>query len=208
MKNVTVGQVLDGFIDWAVFIGASGICMLRSMELFSRYSPETVFGFADVKIWYGVLSALLVEGLLVVIKVSMSHTKTAWNWLFNLGLIVMLWAMSAGAQVLDPIINKGQFDTLPGPVQGLVTIGIPLIPSLILAAVMARGLIRTIPDELTEQAAKTRAGQFFEGRSAPAFQQVIEPAAAELHRSEDGPAGDAPFSGGEAGDEPDAEVSA
>jgi len=188
MKKVTVGQALDGFIDWAVFIAASGICMLRSMELFSRYSPETVFGFTDVQTWYGVLSALLVEGLLVVIKISMSHTRTAWNWLFNLGLIVMLWAMSAGAQVIDPIINRGEFDSLPGVVRGLVTIGIPLIPSLILAAVMARGLIRTVPDELTEQAeaVTTKAGKLFQGRAAPVFQQVIEPAVAKAHRDQEG----------------------
>ena len=148
MKKITIGQVIDGFIDWAVFIGASGICMLRTAEIFSHFSPDKILGFSGVSTLYGIMSALLVEGLLIVVKISLTSTKTAWNWLFNILLIALLWGVSAAAQVGDYLLSASLLAQQPPEIQGLVTYGIPLVPSVILLAVMARGVIRTIPADL------------------------------------------------------------
>ena len=145
MKKITIGQVIDAFIDWAVFIGASGICMLRTIEIFSQFSPNKILGFEGVQTLYGIMSALLVEGLLVVVKISLSTTKNAWNWVFNIVLIGLLWGVSSAAQVGDYLLNSDKLAQLPPEIQAFVTIGIPLVPSIILLAVMIRGVIRSTP---------------------------------------------------------------
>jgi hypothetical protein len=205
-RQITAGEALSAVLDWGVFLIASGVCFLKSAEVMTRFAPNQIFGVSGVQDAYGLVAAVLIEGVLIIAKISTAHSESAWAWIYNIGLIVLTWGISAAAQIFDGFLTAGSLAQQPATIRGLVVYGVPVIPSVILLAVMVRSIVKTIPSELTEQAQAV--STIVAGRMQPVFQQVVEPAAAELHRSEDGPAGDAPFSGGEAGDEPDAEVSA
>ena len=87
---------------------------------------------------YGLTCALLVEGVLVLGKLSIRYSENSNAWLWNFALIAGTWTISAACQVFDGFLT---FDTLaqqPVTIRYAVTYGIPLIPSLILGAVVLK----------------------------------------------------------------------
>src|SRR5512146_787502 len=126
-KRRTLEEVIALVIENTVFIVAAIVLFLGTSELFAIFAPRELIasGLADI---YGWVSALLVEGLLVAIKFSLPHVKKAEAYAYNVLLILITFAISAGAQLADGYIIRDTLAEQSPAVQWLISVGVPLVP--------------------------------------------------------------------------------
>lgn len=146
---------MAGVLDWGIFVIASLMLYAKTSEVFARFAPASFFGYTDVQIFYGMICALLVEGVLFLGKLSVNHSENSSVFLWNFFLIAFTWAVSSAAQIFDGFLNAGTLANQPITVQYAVTYGIPLIPSFVLAAVLVKSLIAAMPERVESTRPKT-----------------------------------------------------
>ena len=154
MKRYNPSRALAGVVDWGIFIVASIMLYAKTSEVFARFAPDSFLGFTDVQDLYGMTCALLVEGVLVLGKLSMKYSENNNVLLWNIFLIGTTWTISAAFQIFDGFLTAGTLAQQPVTMRYAVTYGIPLIPSLILAAILVKSIVAAVPEEAVKAAGK------------------------------------------------------
>jgi hypothetical protein len=155
MKKLNPNKALAGAVDWGIFIIASVMLYAKTSEVFARFAPVSFFSFTEVGFFYGMICALLVEGVLVLCKLSIKYSENSNAFLWNVLLISFAWGISAAAQIFDGFLTADTLETAPPIIQVTLTYGIPLIPSMILAAVLVKSIVAAMPEETAKPAVKT-----------------------------------------------------
>ena len=145
-KKFSPGKALELVIENGVFLIAAFMLFLKTSELLGTFAPAEFLGYTGIGPIYGIVCALLVEGLLVVAKLNLSRTQSSWNWLYSLLLILVTFTLSAMAQVADGFLIRQTLANQPMAIQYLVNYGVPLVPSIILALVLGKSIVGSLPE--------------------------------------------------------------
>lgn len=170
MKNRKVD--LPAMANWAmenlIFIISAAVLFFRTAEVMKDFSPNVVMGYTGdgAHAAYGYLCAVLVEGLLLLAKINLPSQRDDIAWAYNVGVIALTWLVSAGAQLIDGQVVRQTLDQQPAFIQGVVNIGVPLVPSIVLLIAAGKTIVETIPDSLVSS---------FKGRRKMHGRVIIEP---------------------------------
>jgi len=145
-KQINPGKALASAIDNGVFLVAAMVLFLKTSEVLAIFAPASLFGYENIGWLYGLVCAALVEGVLVAAKFTLPHNQTSNAWLYNVGLLLVTFAISAAAQVTDGFLVKETLAAQPVAIQFLVNVGVPLVPSVVLALVLGKSVFQTMPE--------------------------------------------------------------
>jgi hypothetical protein len=126
----------DKVLDWGVII-AAGILFFRTADILSYFSPQIlndILAF-DVGLIYGIVCALLVEGLALAIhfnrRAALSGTAQVVKW--------MLLSISGLCQVFDGFVVTNTLAQQSDTMKAVFAYGVPLIPLAIMVMVFGIG---------------------------------------------------------------------
>ncbi len=173
MKNRRID--LPAMANWAmenlIFVISAAVLFFRTAEVMKDFSPNVVMGYTGdaAHAAYGYMCALLVEGLLLLAKLNLPSQRDDIAWAYNVGVILLTWLVSAGAQLIDGQVVRQTLDQQPALVQGIVNIGVPLVPSIVLLIAAGKTIIETMPDSIVSS---------FKGRKRQRGRVIVEPSEA------------------------------
>lgn len=152
-RQLNIGKALNWLMENAVFLVTAIVLYFRTAELLALFAPQDLLGYTgpDMARAYGYLSALLVEFVLVGAKYSLDQERDDLAWAYNVALIVVTFLISAASQVTDGLYVRNTLADQPQIVQNLVNIGVPLIPSMVLAMMAGKAIVRSAPASLFER---------------------------------------------------------
>ena len=152
----------DNKIDWSnvdwksgcttlvwngVFIIAALVLFSKTADLFTAFAPSQLLGYEGIESYYGMVVALMVEGIFVASKFMIASSKNPIAWLWNFGLMVITFAISAVAQSVDSIVVAGTLASQPVEIQLAVTWLVPMVPAAVVGMILLQGVIETIPPD-------------------------------------------------------------
>jgi hypothetical protein len=140
------GKTLAGVTDWGIFIVASIMLYAKTSEVFAFFAPEKFFGFTGAEGLYGAICALLVEGVLVMAKLSIGSSENSMSYVWNVAVIVITWLMSAAMQLADGFLSATVLTPQQQTFQAYGTWIIPLVPSLILGVTLVKSIVAHLPE--------------------------------------------------------------
>jgi hypothetical protein len=126
----------DKILDFGVVV-AAGILFFKTADILSYFSPDNLNDIvgADVSLIYGVVCALLVEGLALALhfnpRARLSGTATTAKW--------VLLAISGACQVFDGFVVTDTLAQQSDTLKVVLSYGVPLIPLLILLMMFSVG---------------------------------------------------------------------
>lgn len=155
---------LGWVLEWAVFILGAVLMFAKTAELLSAFAPRSWLGYVGIESLYGMVSAIMVEGLVVAIKFSndpvlSGKPKNIATWLTNIVIMIVPFAISLLAQPLDAFVIQGTLVNQPVEVQILVFWGVPMVPGLIMGLIMFKSVMENLPDEITSRFGMRPAGK-------------------------------------------------
>lgn len=153
-NNVSITQLFNSIVENAVFLVAAVVLFFKTTELLSLFAPAEIFGYTGLEFLYGATCALLVEGLLVVTKWSLDKSDNPMAWAYKVGLLVVTFLISASAQIADGVLIRDTLDQQPYVVQLLIQVGVPLVPSVILALAAGKTVFEKMPPAVLADMAK------------------------------------------------------
>lgn len=134
----------DKVLDWGVIIAAA-VLFPKTADILSYFSPQIlneIFGF-DFSLIYGVVNALLVEGLALALhfnkRASLSGTAQTVKW--------TLLAISGVCQVFDGFVVTDTLAAQSDTMKAVLSYGVPLIPLLIMIMVFGIGHLPEIGED-------------------------------------------------------------
>lgn len=156
MKTPSLSHLFNMLIENLVFFVAAVVLFFKTSELLATFAPATILGYDNLGGAYGMVCALLVEGLLAVTKWSLDKKDNSIAWAYKVGLLIVTFLISAAAQVVDGLMIRDTLSQQPPAVQMLVLWGVPLVPSIILALAAGKAVFENIPPSvLADIAQKT-----------------------------------------------------
>jgi hypothetical protein len=181
-RRLNPAKALSIIIDNLVFLVAALILFLKTSEVLTAFAPNTIFGYHGLESLYGIVTALLVEGLLVTAKLSLSRNQTSYAWLYSLILVIVTGGISAFAQITDGFLVKQTLANQPPMVQFLVNTGVPLVPFIILALSVGKTVFESLPE--VEAATKTEEKQPQKAAGKETRQFAADAAAVKVRKNE------------------------
>jgi hypothetical protein len=138
-------------LEWAVFVLGAVLMFAKTSELLSAFAPKEWLGYVGIESIYGAVSALMVEGLFVAIKITNDPVLNGRNnsisqWFTNAFIMLFPFAISVFAQPIDAFVISGSLANQPPELQVLVSWGVPMIPGLIVGMLLFKSLISSLPD--------------------------------------------------------------
>ena len=114
----------------------------KTAELMAAFAPRRFFMFEGVEGIYGILCALMIEGLFVAMKYDLQRgSGTERARYISAAFAVGAWAFSFAAQFLDSFVIAGKIGELPAELQWFLTYFVPSTPITIAGAIaLVRGL--------------------------------------------------------------------
>jgi hypothetical protein len=156
MKTPSLSHLFNVVIENLVFFVAAVVLFFKTSELLTTFAPQTILGYKNLGGLYGMVCALLVEGLLAVTKWSLDKKDNSMAWAYKILLLIVTFLISATAQVVDGLMIRDTLSQQPPIIQGIVLWGVPLVPSLILALAAGKAVFENIPPSvLADMAQKT-----------------------------------------------------
>jgi hypothetical protein len=156
MKTPSLSHMFNMLVENLVFFVAAVVLFFKTSELLAIFAPKTILGYDNLGGVYGMVCALLVEGLLAVTKWSLDKKDNSMAWAYKVGLLVVTFLISAIAQVVDGFMIRDTLTQQPPAIQMLIQWGVPLVPSLILALAAGKAVFENIPPSvLADMAQKT-----------------------------------------------------
>lgn len=157
MKNPSLSRIFNMAIENLVFIIAAIVLFFKTSELLAIFAPKTILGYENLGGIYGMVCALLVEGLLAVTKWSLDRSDNSMAWAYKVMLIVVTFLISGSAQVIDGFMIRDTLSQQPQAIQMLIQWGVPLVPSLILALAAGKAVFENIPPSVLADMAQKAA---------------------------------------------------
>lgn len=145
--NFNPGKALAGVTDWGIFTIASIMLYAKTSEVFAFFAPEKFFGFTGAEGLYGAITALLVEGVLIMAKLSIGNSENSMSYVWNVAVIVITWFMSAAMQLADGFLSAQVLTPQQMTFQAYGTWIIPLVPSLILGVTLVKSIVAHLPEQ-------------------------------------------------------------
>ncbi len=150
--NQTQAFDFGGCAAWAVENLTFGLGMLlmfsKTVDLMSAFAPQTILGYTGLETFYGIAVGVLVEGALFVMKLTLTRARNVLDWLWNVAVVVLPFAISGLAQVVDSFLVRNTLASQPNWVQVLVQWGVPSIPTTIIALLIGKSVFSSIPPEI------------------------------------------------------------
>ena len=159
-QNNAGGSGCFQLIELVVYSLAALLMYPKTAELISTFAPNTILGYTGNAILYGMVSALIVEGVIVAMKIKMwiDPAKNLSEWFWDGLVFAVALIISGAAQVFDGFVTKDTLIDQPYEIQFIVTWGVPLIPFLVLALIASRAYISTAPGNLFQGIGSGSAG--------------------------------------------------
>jgi hypothetical protein len=126
----------DKILDWGVII-AAGILFFRTADILSYFSPQIlndILGF-DVSFMYGIVCALLVEGLALAIHFNRRAIRSGEAQVVKWVLL----SISGLCQVFDGFVVTNTLAQQSDTMKAVFSYGVPLIPLTIMIMVFGIG---------------------------------------------------------------------
>jgi hypothetical protein len=139
-------RFMDGLLVNGLILVGAFVMYAKTADLLSQFAPSEFFGYSNIAGGYGMVSALLVEGLFVVVKFSLSKKDNALEWGYKLLVMAVTLAISAAAQVIDGAMVRDTFSTQPALVQGLIGWLVPSVPTIVVLLAAGRAVFENMPD--------------------------------------------------------------
>lgn len=119
----------------------------KTADLMAAFAPSNIAGYEGMETFYGLAVAVLVEGLLLVMKgkALFVKSKSALEWAWDVILTLFPFVISALAQPFDSFMVRDTLSQQPAEIQMILNWGVPAIPSLVLLGIMVWGFIHSAP---------------------------------------------------------------
>jgi hypothetical protein len=119
----------------------------KTVDLLTNFAPERIAGYTDMQVWWAVGSALLIEGVMVVMKIKswLYPARNVLEWAWDAILSFAPFIISALCQVFDSLLVNDILTEQPAEIQYLVVWGVPALPALIVGIMMIYGLVESAP---------------------------------------------------------------
>lgn len=158
-EDFDIGKILAWIIENFIFFVGSVLLFAKTSDLMTAFAPHSFMGYTGIESIYGFVAACLVEGVFVLTKILVSRSPNALAWMWNIVLIVVTFAISALAQTIDSFVVRDTLSSQPSEIQLLVQWGVPMIPSLVVAIILVKTVIDSLPREVVAQFSKGGKGQ-------------------------------------------------
>lgn len=126
----------DGFLNWAIVV-ATILLFFKTADVFSYFAPQMLNDIfqMDVSYLYGIVTALLVEGLILALHFnSRAHNHPPAVWVKWIAL-----SISGLCQIFDGFITQGTISQMSGTLKAVLVYGVPLIPLLMVVMLLVIG---------------------------------------------------------------------
>jgi hypothetical protein len=137
---------------WLVENGAFALGMLlmfsKTVDLMTAFAPKTIFSYTGVGLFYGLACGFLIEGALLVMKLSLPRAKNPADWAWNVLVVIAPFLISAAAQIIDSFYVRDTLAQQPPEVQLFISYFVPSIPTLIMALFIGKSVFASIPEDL------------------------------------------------------------
>lgn len=158
------GGCLGWALEWAVFILGAVLMFAKTAELLSAFAPKEWLGYVGIESLYGAVSAVMVEGLFVAIKLANDpvlngRTHSLRTWITNAVVMTIPFLISIFAQPIDAFVVQGTLSEQPAEVQLLVSWGVPMVPGLIVGMILVKSLIASLPVSVLAKFGERPGGQ-------------------------------------------------
>ena len=132
------------------FIWGAAMMFPRTVDLLSNFSPNTFLGYTGLAGYWAMGSALLIEGVMVLMKLKtwITPAKNLVEWLGDVLLTVTPFILSSLAQVFDGMIVRETLTQQPAEIQLLVTWLVPSLPAMMIGLLIAFALVESAPPGL------------------------------------------------------------
>lgn len=156
--EVDWGEIVGFLLDWGVFLLGALLMFSKTSELMAAFAPQKIMGYEGVGAIYGVLCALLVEGVLVLMKIQLGNSANPIAWLWNILLMASTYLISLFAQGIDSIVVRDTLASQPLEIQLIVTWVVPAIPAIVFGLFLVRRVVETIPPSFLKKKKKSEDG--------------------------------------------------
>ena len=153
-------NLLAGLIENGAFLLGMALMFSKTVDLMTAFAPSTILGYEGVEVWYGVAVGVLIEGALFVMKLLLPRPKNVLDWLWNVVVILVPFALSGFAQVFDSFVVRDTLSQQPDSIRVLVAWFVPSIPTIIMALFIGKAIFASMPAEIAPRGMpRVQAGQ-------------------------------------------------
>ena len=122
----------------------------KTVDLLANFAPNDWMGYTDMAGWWAMGSALLIEGVMVILKFKMwiYPSRNLVEWVWDGVLTVAPFVMSALAQVFDGMLVRDVLTQQPQQIQMAVDWGVPLLPSFVIGLMIVYAMVESAPGNI------------------------------------------------------------
>lgn len=126
MRKQSSGSAI---LDWAVIIAAVAL-FTKTADVLAYFAPTNINDFfgSDMSIWYGLLTALLVEGVALALHF---HPRARHYVPAEVVKWFLLIVVSGSCQIFDGYLVQRTQSQMSEPMKQVLSYGVPLIPLLL-----------------------------------------------------------------------------
>ena len=140
-----LGKVGGSVLENAAFMLGAFLLFSRTSDLMTAFAPKTFLGYEGIEAVYGMMAALMVEGLLFAVKFSIVKSKNSIAWVWNIVLLAVTFGISALAQSIDSFVVRETLTSQPAEIQWAISWGVPLIPAIVVGVLMVKSVFDSVP---------------------------------------------------------------
>lgn len=134
-------------LSLAAFMWGAAMMFPKTVDLLANFAPNTFMGYTDMAGWWAMGSALLIEGVMVVMKLKtwISPSRNLIEWAWDAVLTIAPFILSTLAQIFDGMVVRGVLAEQPEQVRLLVTWLVPALPSVMIGLLVVLAIIQSAP---------------------------------------------------------------
>ena len=138
------------FLSLVIMVFGLFMMYPKTAELQARFAPSTWFGYLDMEATYGMFMALLIEGIIAVMKIKLwlFTPRGVMQWFWDCIVILSPFLISGFSQVFDSFFARGEISSLPENWQIFIAWAVPLMPVVMVGLFVVMSLIETAPPQI------------------------------------------------------------
>ena len=147
LETENSGRGCIQLLSLVAFIWGAMMMFPKTVDLLTNFSPNEFMGYTDMAGWWAMGSALLIEGVMVIMKIKtwVSPSRNLVEWLWDIILSVSPFILSTFAQIFDGMLVRDTLSEQPAEIQLLVTWLVPGLPSIMIVLLIAFALVESAP---------------------------------------------------------------
>lgn len=130
-----------------VFLWGALMMFPKTVDLLSKFSPDEFLGYVGLAAYWAMGSALLIEGVMVVMKIKtwISPARNLIEWGWDAILTLIPYILSMLAQIFDGMVVRETITQQPEEIQLLITFLVPALPGLMIGLLSIFALVESAP---------------------------------------------------------------